>query len=390
MINALVLVFDLVLLTFPGYFGHFYLKEGYAKTPAGGAENAERLLRQMMSLPSHTDSKRSAAISPSLISFQIVMDGWCRSGTDDAVERVEAIMDLAKKNGIQPSVFMYTTLITTYARSLGKDAPAKAEAILEEMKANYESGDNLNCKPTAATFAAVMKCIGDSSNELDAPERVESILNHMKAMSQRKDGHDLEVNFSALKHALWSWVNCAERRTDAGDRAVKLLDLVDECYMSEKMAQNLAITCYQTALVVLTRVNDPHKSTKAEEVLKRMKQKLGATARASDYSKVIKACSLTALVPNVTEDRTKEAVDIASRIYEEYLKSGTGSTPDDITIYLRMINLYRRTSKTQEEIDTLVTSFLADVPESVKVSESICASLKTTVSPQLYKQLVEK
>ena len=263
-----------------------FFQEGFAKSQPGGAENAERLLNQMIMLT----GKRNLELNQAC--FTIVMDAWSRSGRDDAFEQAARVMQKGEELGHPPSSYSYTTLITALANCGDRiiDAPERAEALIAQMQADFVSGKNPYCKPTDAPFSPVIKCWVSSGREM-APERIDAIVLRMKELSEHHEYDGIDVNYSAFRHAILAWMKFTDRRPDAGDKALKILDIVEGHYRSGRLEASLAIHCYNATLVTIARSRDGDKAEKAYRLLKRMESLLHVRLR--DYRAVLSACSET-------------------------------------------------------------------------------------------------
>lgn len=281
---------------------------------------------------------------------------------------------------------MYTALIAAFAWcDQISDGPERAEAILAQMQADYESGKNPDCRPSDVTFSAFLKC-WETSGRSDAPEKMEAILMHLNELQEHTQYHHLTPTYTAFKHVISAWTKVADARSDAGDRALKLLDMVDEEFDAGKIEGFHAIDCYNNVLLAIARSHDVEKASKAYSLLKRMKGK--HYLRARDFHAVLSACRQTGTLEGITETKKQEALRIASITFLEFLELGMSPEED---LYREMLGLHTTLLKDEDSLSTrekLVQGIFSQAPRVIQHSEVIHAALKPAVSAALYNDLI--
>jgi pentatricopeptide repeat protein len=106
------------------------------------AQRVESLLDEMITL-----SERHKELAPTVVCFNVALNAWSKSGSDEAVDRCEALLDKMRGLKLSPDIFNYTALIDAIARSGQK--PERVDAILNRMT---EEGVD----PNVVTYSAVI------------------------------------------------------------------------------------------------------------------------------------------------------------------------------------------------------------------------------------------
>jgi leucine-rich PPR motif-containing protein len=106
------------------------------------AEHVESLLDEMITL-----SKQHGDLTPTVYCFNVALNAWSKSGSAEAVDRCEALLERMRGLKLSPNVFNYTALIDAIARS-GQE-PERVDAILNRMA--KEGVD-----PNVVTYSAVI------------------------------------------------------------------------------------------------------------------------------------------------------------------------------------------------------------------------------------------
>jgi pentatricopeptide repeat protein len=106
------------------------------------AQRVESLLDEMITL-----SKRHKELAPAVMCFNVALNAWSKSGSDEAIDRCEALLEKMQGLKLSPDVFSYTALIDAIARS-GQKAE-RVDAILNRMA---EEGVD----PNVVTYSAVI------------------------------------------------------------------------------------------------------------------------------------------------------------------------------------------------------------------------------------------
>lgn len=92
-------------------------------------------------------------ITPNLLTYNILLRGWCRAGK---IDKARQIMEEMQKSGICPDVVSYTSFVDAYCHEKNF---RKVNEILEEMQEN-------NCPPNVVTYTIIMHARG-KAKEID-------------------------------------------------------------------------------------------------------------------------------------------------------------------------------------------------------------------------------
>lgn len=124
------------------------------------ANRAETLLRQMQRLYEQGD----ASLAPNDTCFNSIINTHSKAGNAEQAELVLRLMEESYRNGnksAKADAVTYSSCIDAWARSESVDAVFRSQAIFATMVDRYEQGDT-KCKPSAATFASLMKALAIS------------------------------------------------------------------------------------------------------------------------------------------------------------------------------------------------------------------------------------
>lgn len=206
-------------------------------------ERAEEILRNIITLSSN--AKLLPDIKPSVVSYSIVLDCWAKSARPEAGERAEEILfemekqSQAGNSSVKPDTTSYTTAINAWAR---KGDARRAEALMQRVFVglNDDNDDDRHpqgrnvVKPGIQTFNAVLAA-WFRSGEFDAPERAESVLKRMLKLSD-SGKIDFQPDIVSYNTVLNCWAVAAKNKnnTEAGKRAEKILNSMENRYRNEK------------------------------------------------------------------------------------------------------------------------------------------------------------
>lgn len=143
--------------------------------------------------------------SPNIITYNSLMNAWCNSGTDEAVERVESLMEQLESGNIhvQPDNISYNTLMNTYANQVNEYGFAqKAEDVLLRMSELQKDG-KAGISLSTTSFNTVLKAWKNSGGGIESAKRAEGILRLMiKLHSEGHTGIKPDpISFTSLVHA---------------------------------------------------------------------------------------------------------------------------------------------------------------------------------------------
>ena len=260
------------------------------------ALEGQEILLQMEKMQKKSNIEK---LKPDTITYNTVMACWANSGSPDAGERAQDILDkmsatpnrksfnavlLAhaksgnpskaqdtlnkmyehwEKNGdeeMKPDVRTYTTVMNAWGRSSLPDAPEKAFEILRKMNENYDVTKDKSIKPNKFSYTAVLDAFAYSSLKNGAL-RAEELLNEMKIKAE--EDSDLKPDVRSYNAVL----NAYSRSSlpDAGMKADKILT-----EMEDAANLNPDAFSYNSAILSYVREHTVESSKKSLELLKRM------------------------------------------------------------------------------------------------------------------------
>lgn len=119
---------------------------------------------------------------PGPIQYTLLIDAYAKSGTVDATQRAEAVIDRLLNSsssaglGVTPTAQMMNAVMSTYANIGTVDAATKATAILERMEYLKEFGQLV--KPTVHSYSIAISAWAKCGSGT-AAENAERILNRL-------------------------------------------------------------------------------------------------------------------------------------------------------------------------------------------------------------------
>jgi len=156
--------------------------------------------------------------SPNIVTYNSLMNAWCNSGSEEAVERVEHLMEILESEddgtmhsrgvlALQPDNISYNTLMNTYANQVNEYGYAqKAEDVLLRMSELQKDG-KADISPCTTSFNTVLKAWKNtatvSGGGMESAKRAEGILKLM--IKLHAEGHTGikpdPISFTSLVHA---------------------------------------------------------------------------------------------------------------------------------------------------------------------------------------------
>jgi pentatricopeptide repeat protein len=164
------------------------------------------------------------------------------------------------RSDIQPDGACFNSVIHAYAK-LGMTF--EAESILRLMFRNYKQG-NAHAQPNVRVFTNVLHG-WRKSEDPDAPERCESLIEEMYKLSVTDDLPHCKPDCYSVTVLLHTWVE--SNRDDAADRAACIFSMMKQRFL--KGDEGLCPDCiaYSIVLVAYAQKSDPESQTKAEMFL---------------------------------------------------------------------------------------------------------------------------
>jgi pentatricopeptide repeat protein len=155
----------------------------------GNGDQAQALLEEL--LPENASGKnllRNPTLSPTVVSFNSVLNAWSKSRSSLASEKVESLLAQMKSLHKQPNplcgywdtkpnVVSYNSVIKCWAMSEVASVE-KVQALLDEMLTLSANGDR-SASPNIRTYNQVLDIVASANELTDQLERIESILTKM-------------------------------------------------------------------------------------------------------------------------------------------------------------------------------------------------------------------
>jgi len=292
-------------------------------TTNGRAAQGQEVLDQMVRMWKKSNIR---ALMPDTITCNTVMACWANSGSSDAGERAQAVIDnMAAKpnrksyhavllahaksgqpskaqeilnkmqelweegeNEMKPDVRTFTTVMNAWGRSNDPDAASNAHGILERMNKKYDATKDRTIKPNKFSYTAVLDAYAFSTGRKDAAEKAEGLLKEMKEKAVQDA--DLQPDVRSYNAVLNAYSRSAGN-AELGDNADRILKEMEE-------AQNMSPDGFSYNSVILShvRAHNLESALKALNVLKRMEKEFESGNKAAkpisnNYNSVISSLS---------------------------------------------------------------------------------------------------
>lgn len=251
----------------------------------GDAKKAEEILRHAFDSfeEGKTDQK------PDMQAYSMLINAWSNSGLAVAPHRAEMILikmleeyECGKLDS-KPDTVCYSTIINCWAKSKQKHAPERAEAILRNMKEQYEIFGNVQLRPNAITYSAVMDAYAQCGNI----ERVEALL--LEMYNEYTNGNALLrpgiVCYNILLNA-WSKL----KSPISAERAEDILLTMNEQYESGRFHVKPDAISYACVIDCWSKKsrNDKNAAQRAERLLRIMQDEYKKYAKGKSNSEILK------------------------------------------------------------------------------------------------------
>jgi pentatricopeptide repeat protein len=219
----------------------------HCPNPAERIEFTEALLVRLI-----TESSKNPELRPTSVTFSAVINAFARSGSDDAAERAEKLLELAQTMhndgwiGAEPNAVMYTSVIKAWAKA---GNPDRAELLLKRMYEDYTLNGNTNVKPNIWSFNTVLAAWSKGS-PTGAVESAEKLLRKMIDLNEQGvlDSRPDTVSYNCLLHTL------ARKRKSFPEASVKAESLVEEMLEIAKTTRDEAVLPNEITFTALFKI----------------------------------------------------------------------------------------------------------------------------------------
>jgi hypothetical protein len=165
----------------------------------GGAERAQQILDHMESL-----SLEQRGFRHSVISYNIVVKAWGRSGRPDAVQRAEGLLRrLEAREDIQPDTTTFSSVINCCAYYNGDFVDGKKDALDVALRTFKKLCSSEQARPNQITYGTLFKAIGKLSAYRDNQEELLRTLFETCVASGQVDGFVLAQLRNACSASLF-------------------------------------------------------------------------------------------------------------------------------------------------------------------------------------------
>jgi pentatricopeptide repeat protein len=227
---------------------------------------AEEILNHLLESKNHSD--------PNVITFNIVIDAWAKSGRQEAPLRAEAVLKKmialsdAGWHKVSPDVITFTSVISAWANTGHQLAPQRAEEILHEMAPR-------GLVPDMVSYLSILTAWSRSKENM-APERAHALLIHM--ISQFDEG------VADAKPDSRCWASVISAYANRGDvrRAESILMELYERFISSGDPNYLPHQyCFNAVINAWAKSGRPEAPQTAEAILQRMQDLAESTGESS-------------------------------------------------------------------------------------------------------------
>ena len=314
-----------------------------ALAKSGRVEEAQDLLNQMEDLYDSGELEEP----PSVISYSTVIDGFSRSKLEGASMRAESFLRrMMEREDLSPNAVTYNSVINAHMQSFNIGA---AEALLREMHDTFLQTGNMDIRPTIQSYSVVISGIARSRRK-DAGERAERILEQIQEMARSGD-LDKPPDVILYNAVLDCWAKSSSK-PETASRAVAFLEKMrDDKIVPDVISYNTIIHC----LAQSGRAHD------AELMFDQMKE-VGVYPNSITYNTLLAA--YTNRKGKNDRSRGSHSIDTvgAEKLFEK-MRKDPNIDPDVVT-YNTMLNAYSREGDIEKAEALLKELFLEGSPVS--------------------------
>ncbi|KAL9191041.1 hypothetical protein ACHAXT_000747 [Thalassiosira profunda] len=250
---------------------------------------AERFLRFV-----DEESKTTSDTWTNTRSYNLVINSWAKSGSDESVTRAEALLaDMEDSSTLSPDLLTYSGVVSCLAQSKrGADHP-KADAVLRRLQANGIQPDAviynqvMNIYSKQGTNGASQRCekvlkqmesLASAGNEQVAPDvRTYNLL--LSAYANEKGPAEAEkvisrMHMNNIKPNAVSFTTTMDAYAKIGDahNSLRILSLMEKEYNNGNSDAKPTRRAYMSALNSLAKSGRGDAGTRAEALVQTMER----------------------------------------------------------------------------------------------------------------------
>lgn len=331
--------------------------------------------------------ERQYKVMSNTVSYNIVVDSWCKSGRADSPSRVLEILTAMEnafidgKSNMKPDGYTYSSVIGCFNRFNRKNSTAVAEDLLRKMKELHlnHGGD----PPTTSVYNAVINAWTSDPDTKQGLGRVRELLREMD------EKHATDPSIPKANRITYNTVIKALRdgTEKSADFAEEILATMEKRGISEAYLLPNSYT-YTSTITAIGRSTCKNKAERAFAVLLRMllameRGNISATPTSHSYNAVLNACAFT----RGDEKTRKDAFDIAMKTYDMLAERGE---PDHTTYGTLLRICATHLSAVDPNREMLVDTFFQAACESGNVGRLVVVQLKFAATPAQHLRLVGK
>jgi len=219
------------------------------------AERAEMLLRRMTRDSHRRYDDRGARTAASTFAFNIVLDGWAKSGRAGAADRALRLMEEMPDHGAVPDEVSYNSVLHAMTKESDPKWVARAERLFQEMKDKKVPVDEI-------TYHVLMNIYSKSGDDRDGGSKVEELLRGMHG--ERMSPSDISYNICIDAYA----------RRGNHEKASGLLEEMIELSNNGRAECRPTIHSFASVVNALAKSGDVDAVSHAKEVVRKVEEDL--------------------------------------------------------------------------------------------------------------------
>eukprot|EP00550_Attheya_septentrionalis_P002054 CAMPEP_0198289372 /NCGR_PEP_ID=MMETSP1449-20131203/7569_1 /TAXON_ID=420275 /ORGANISM="Attheya septentrionalis, Strain CCMP2084" /LENGTH=930 /DNA_ID=CAMNT_0043987681 /DNA_START=135 /DNA_END=2924 /DNA_ORIENTATION=+ len=244
--------------------------------------------------------------------YIVGLDAWARSGDANAGVRAQMILDnmtFLYSSGtnvdVKPDAIAYSALINSWKQS---DAPERAEEVLVKMNSLIDGGETDLIPNRTNCFNAVIAAYARQGNALKAEE----ILKQMIEISESDEScQPVAITYNSIIDA---WAKSGEKRL-AAERAEEILYSMQDRYEGGEDHLKPDEFSYSGVALAWARSEEPDSAERAKALLEQM-EKFGVQPDIYCYNAVLAARG---------KNNDEETAIFAEELLDDMVRSGTAN-----------------------------------------------------------------
>jgi tetratricopeptide (TPR) repeat protein len=341
----------------------------YARSPTAGEVEKSMELRSSM--------EERYGIKPDVVSHNILVDSWCKSGRPDAPDRVVELLNTMErefKRGIfylKPDAYTYSSVIDCFIKCDQPGAVERAERILERMEELHR--DHGGDPVPAAVYNTIMNAWASSNSE-EAPARVKALLLEMEENGPQPNRITYNTVIKAMRDGTAHQAAYAEQVLfKLEERGVSENEFLPDSYS------------YTSVITAYARSDAWDKAQKALQLLERMIQaykngNIACKPTVHSFNAALNACAFT----QGDEGLKAKAFSICMTIYDLLKKNSDADHTSYGTILRCCGTLLSPRDKTRQE---MVEYMFQKACEQGQVGRLVVNQMKFAAQPHQHMRL---